>query len=371
VIVLTLLLGCPPPEEDTAAEECPRTSGTICSWFGEAGLAALGQEEVPATQSYLYLPQDVTVAPDGRLYVMDWNNHRIRRVNADGAVETVAGTGLLGDGPEGPALAASFNHPTNVTFDLDGTMLIAAWHNSRVERVDLDSGDLTYVAGNGQRSFGGDGESATTAVLDLPSSVAVDEEGILYVSDTANQRIRRVLLDGTIDTWGGDGTAGFAGDGDVVANAEFANPKGQAASPSGRIVFHEGSIFVADTLNQRVRKIEVATGLVSTIAGNGTPGFTGDGGPATAGSFFSPADLAFGPDGSLFVADTENSCVRRVDAAGILTTVAGRCGEPDFTGDGGPAVEARLYKPYGLDVDAEGNLYIADTYNHVVRVVWR
>ena len=372
MMLFTLLLACPPEPDDTAeAAVCEEESGNICTFFGEAGLAALGQEDVAAAESYLYLPQDSVVAPDGRLYVLDWNNHRVRRVNDDGTAETIAGTGLLGDGPEGPALAASFNHPSGLTFDHDGTLLIAAWHNSRVERIDLATGMLSFVAGTGSRSFGGDGGDAKVAILDLPSSVAVDDDGLLYISDSANQRIRRILADGTIETWGGDGTAGYAGDGDVVANAEFANPKGQAAAPSGRLVFHEGAIYVADTLNQRIRKIDVATGMVSTYAGNGTPGYAGDGGPATEGSFFSPTDLAFGPDGSLYVADTENSCVRRVDPDGTLSTAAGRCGEPDFTGDGGPADEARMNKPFGVEIDEEGNLFVADTYNHVVRVVWR
>ncbi len=371
MIVLTLLLACPGPD-DTGTEEvpCPTTSGTICTYVGEAGLAGLGKEDVAGPDSYLYLPQDVTAAPDGGLFLLDWNNHRVRLVNADGVVDTIAGTGLLGDGPEGPALAASFNHPSGVLVDDDGTLLVAAWHNSRIERIDLEAGTLSFVAGTGSRNFGGDGGDAKVAVLDLPSSVALDDEGRLYISDSANQRIRRLLLDGTIETWGGSGTAAFSGDGDIVANAEFANPKGQAAAPAGRLVFHEGAIYVADTLNQRIRRIDVATDLVSTIAGNGTPGYAGDGGPATEGSFFSPTDLAFGPDGSLYVADTENSCVRRIDPAGTLSTAAGRCGEADFTGDGGPAEDARLYKPFGVDVDTEGNLYIADTYNHVIRVVW-
>lgn len=371
MMLLPLFLACDTEPEDTAEAACAPTSGHICTMFGEAGLAALGQEDVPALESYLYLPQDTTMGPDGLLYVLDWNNHRLRRVNADGNVETIAGTGLLGDGPEGPALAAAFNHPSGITFDVDGTLLLAAWHNSRVERIDLDAGTLVYVAGNGQRGFAGDGADAKVATLDLPSSVALDDDGILYISDTANQRIRRVLHDGTIETWGGNGNAGYAGDGDVVANAEFANPKGQSAAPAGRLVFHEGSIYVADTLNQRIRRIDVATGIVSTFAGDGTAGYAGDGGPATEGRFFSPTDLAFGPDGSLYVADTENSCVRRVDPDGLLSTAAGRCGEPDFTGDGGPADEARLHKPFGVELDEAGNLYIADTYNHVIRVAWR
>ena len=353
-------------------EACPRESGTICSYAGKDGLSALGQEDVAATESYLYLPQDLLLADDGTAYVLDWNNHRVRAIDPDGTIRTIAGTGLLGDGPEGQALLASFNHPTGLGWDLDGAMLVAAWHNSRVERIDLHSGELSFVAGDGTRNFAGDEGLATSAKLDLPSSVVVDDDGVIYISDTANQRIRSVTPDGIIHTYAGTGEAGFAGEGESVLAAAFYNPKGQQAAPAGRLdLGDDGRMFVADTLNQRVRVIDLATDTISTFAGTGTPGFSGDGGPATAATVFSPTDVAVGPDGEVYVADTENSCVRVIDSSGTIRTFAGICTEPDYTGDGGPPAEARLPKPYGVAVDAEGNVFIADTYNHAVRVVWR
>lgn len=355
----------------TADPICERIPGHICTWAGLDGLAALGQDNVAANESYLYLPSDLGFSPDGDAYILDWNNHRVRKVDADGLVMTVAGSGLLGDGPEGDARLAMFNHPSSLAFDQAGNIVLAAWHNSRVERIDLTTGELTFVAGDGTRSFGGDGADALVATLDLPSSVALDNDGAIYISDTANQRIRIVTPDGVIDTFAGTGTAGFAGEGSPAIESQLNNAKGQQASPTGRIAIQDERLFIADTLNQRIRVIDLTTGLISTLAGTGDAGFTGDGGPALAATFFSPSDVSPGPDGEVYVADTENSCVRVISAEGIISTYAGICAEPDYTGDGGPANEARLYKPYGVAVDASGNVYVADTYNNVVRVIWR
>ncbi|MBM4391431.1 MAG: hypothetical protein FJ090_09945 [Deltaproteobacteria bacterium] len=371
-MILALLLGCAGESGDTAEEGCAPQAGTLCTFAGKDGLAALGQEEVSATESYLYSPQDVLAAADGRLYLLDWNNHRVRCVEADGTIRTVAGTGLLGDGPEGDARLASFNHPTGLAWDLDGTILVAAWHNSRVERLDPESQQISFVAGDGTRSYAGDEGDALVAKLDLPSSAVVDADGVIYIADTANQRIRTVTPDGIIHAFAGTGEAGYGGDGGPVSEASFANPEGQAAAPSGRLeISPDGRLFVADTLNQRIRVVDLATGLVDTYAGNGTPGFSGDGGPAVEASLFSPTDIALGPGGELYVADTENSCVRVVDPDGTMRTHAGICTEPDYTGDGGPPAEARLHKPYGVAVDTIGNVYIADTYNHAIRVAWK
>jgi sugar lactone lactonase YvrE len=377
--MILLLLGCPPAgvdtadtaDRDTGPAPCTPAGGRICTIAGLDGLAALGQDDVPATESYLYLPQDIDLGPDGSVYLLDWNNHRIRRIDGDGVITTIAGSGLIGDGPEGDARAASFNHPTNLGFDLDGTMLVAAWHNSRVERIDLESLTLSFVAGDGTRSFAGDEGDAKLAKLDLPSSVAVDDDGTIYISDTANQRIRTVTSDGVIHTWAGDGTAGYAGDGEDVSRAELNNAKGQAAAPGGRLTVANGTLYVADTLNQRIRAVNLDTRIIQTVAGNGAPGFSGDGGAALEATLFSPTDVAVGPEGELYIADTENSCVRVVDGSGIIRTFAGICAEPDYTGDGGPADGARLQKPYGIAVDDAGNVYIADTYNNAIRVVWK
>ncbi len=377
VLLVPLLTGCPGEADtgDDTSEEgplaCDNVAGHICTFAGYQGLAALGQEDIPANESYLYLPQDLDFSPDGDAYILDWNNHRIRKVDAAGMMSTIAGNSLLGDGPVGDARLASFNHPTQLSFAADGTLLLAAWHNSRIERIDLTTNLLSFVAGTGARSFGGDDGVATEGVLDLPSSVVEGTDGTLYISDTANQRIRTITTDGIIHTYGGNGTAGYAGDGGEVATAQFNNPKGQQAAPAGRLALSgDGMLYVADTLNQRIRVIDLAEGTIETFAGNGSPGFGGDGGPATAAMLFNPTDIAIGLDGEVYIADTENSCVRVV-RDGTINTFAGICAEPDYTGDNSAATEARLNKPYGVAVDADGNLFIADSYNHSIRAVWR
>jgi sugar lactone lactonase YvrE len=377
IALFVLLLGCPGGGEtgetgDTGGPlACDGVSGHICTFAGYQGLAALGREDVPANESYLYLPQDLSFSPDGEAYLLDWNNHRIRRVDLDGTIHTIAGTGLMGDGPEGQAKNAAFNHPAGLSFRADGQLLIAAWHNSRVELIDLDGGTLSFVAGNGTRGFAGDEGDARTAVLDLPSSVVEAADGTLYVSDSANMRIRTITTDGLIHTYAGDGTAAYAGDGGAASAAQFNNPKGQLAAPAGRLALSpDQQLYIADTLNQRVRVIDLGTGVIETVVGTGTAGYSGDGGAATAATLFSPADVALGPDGELYIADTENSCIRVV-REGVIDTFAGVCGEPDYTGDNGPAASARVQKPYGVAVDGEGNVFIADTYNHAIRVVWR
>ncbi len=389
-----------PPE----VEHCHPASGTICSVAG-VDHAGFGGDGGPAVDAAIYLPQDMTVGPDGHLYLLDWNNHRVRRIHsASGVIETVAGTGLLGDGPEGPALAADFNHPTNIVFDSEGKMIIAAWHNSRIKVVDLDTAELVDTCGTGARAYTGDGGPAKDAALDLPASVALDASDNLYIMDQANQVIRKVTPDGVITRVAGsclvneckDGQVpevcpdtnkfacdlagqpdackkacqpAFGGDGGPALEMRMAQPFGQQADPAGRMAIDaDGNIYFADTDNHRVRRIDAATGSVETVAGNGTHGFAGDGGKATEAELYRPIDVALAEDGTLFVADTFNSCVRAIKG-GIITTIAGQCGERGFSGDGGDPATAKLDRPYGITLAPSGELYIADTYNHRVRVV--
>ena len=375
--LLLLLAACNGGEQ---TDDPCLVSGTICTYAG-TGDAMLGKDGIPATESGLYLPQDLTFGPDGQPYILDWNNHRIRTIDADGIVSTIAGTGLLGDGPEGPAASATFNHPTNIAFNQEGMLLIAAWHNSRVEQIDLATGQLSYVAGTGQRGYNGDDISAVEAVLDLPSAVAVDDQDRLWISDQANQQIRMVE-DGVIyDIAGQQRVDGYGGDGGPAADAIFHAAVGQEADPSSRIALDGHMVYLADTGNDLIRSLDLDSLVVDTIAGTppdcdetGTDcvlhsGSTGDGGPAVDATFDYPTDVEVGPDGELYVADTLNSCVRMIDPDGIISTVVGVCGEPGFDGDEGPATAAHLYRPYGVALDELGNLYVSDTYNHVVRVV--
>jgi sugar lactone lactonase YvrE len=227
------------------------------------------------------------------------------------------------------------------------------------------------------RAFFGDGGQAATAALNLPVSVVFDQQWNMIIGDQANQRVRKVdHATGVISTVAGqdpcaDGAPCELGDGGPALQAHFAFPPGQAARPGGRVeIDGAGNLFVADTAHYRVRKIDTA-GVITTVAGTGMPGTAGDGGPAAEAQVSRVADVAVSPDGLLYIADTENNCIRMVDGAGIISTAVGHCGQQGFAGDGQPVAEAVLNRPYGIAFDPQGNLYIADTHNNRIRVVYR
>jgi hypothetical protein len=377
-------------------QECEALPGNVCTVIGtgEAGIDLA--EGGPALNGPLYLPQDLVFAAEDSVFLADWNNARIREWNPiDGTIRTAAGTGVSSDGPPGPALESGLNHMTGMTLDGRGGLLIAAWHNSRVKRLDLATRELAFECGNGSRSFSGDGGPASIAGLDLPVSIAVDSMGRTIIADQANNRIRRVELDGTINTVAGTGRgagldpiterpipecvgASINGtddcfiDGDL-ATATLNNPRGQAADPGGRIVIDGNDIlYVADTANNAIRRIDFAGDSMTTIAGLGPAesGYSGDGGPAREARFNRPSDLEVMPDGTIYVADTFNHCVRRINPEGIIDTVAGVCGQTGELQDGQHRLETYFDRPYAIAIGLDGNLYVADTGHNVVRVVY-
>ena len=344
----------------------PAGKAVIATVIGN-GLAGDNGDGLSGTETALYLVQDVTVGPDGDLYFVDWNNHKIRRL-ADGVVETIAGTGELGAADDGYGPEIQFNHPTNLAFDSNGDLIIAAWHNSLVKRMNLATGYAVTIAGTGARSFNGDDIPGTEAFLDLPSSVAFDPgTGNILISDQANFRIRLLEPNGVIHTICGDGIPEYYGDGIRAEEARINSPKGQAAAPAGRLTLTaQGEIIIADTGNHVVRRINGA-GIISLVAGTpGLAGYAGDGGPATAAMLSTPSDVAVLPDGSIIVADTMNHAVRVIAPDGTISTLAGT-GQRGFDGDGGPADEALLDRPYGVTVGPDGTVYVADTHNHRIR----
>jgi sugar lactone lactonase YvrE len=293
-------------------------------------------------------------------------NYRIRRVDsATQKITTVAGNGTPcygGDG--GAATFAELCSPSSTAIDSAGDLFIADSGNQRIRRVDVATGVISTVAGiGGNPGFGGDGGPATSAAFDGLSDISIDSAGNLFIADTYNERIRRLdASTGVITTVAGNGymnpncspCGGFAGDGGPATSAELNNPEGVT-------VDHAGNLFIADTSNQRVRRVDAATQIITTVAGNGTPGSSGNGGPATSAEFYAPAHVSIDLAGDLFITDWGTGLVRRVDAVtGVITTVAGGGSAFGAAADGGPATSASLIQPYALAIDAPGNLFFSD-----------
>ena len=390
-------LGCPFPQ-------LPDQCGTFLG-DGTTGLVAS-----------LNKPSGVAVGSDGSVYIADTNDNRIRKVDANGLVSTIAGTGgpsFSGDG--GPATAAALKQPWGLA--LSGTSLfVADTGNNRIRVIDLNTGVISTVAGNGSASSSGDGGSATGAGINFPAAVAVDGAGNVIIAETKGHKIRRVDSTGTISTLAGTGTSGFSGDGGSASSSLLSDPYGVAVTSAG-------DVLIADTWNDRIRKVSGGTittvvgpipgvfccnddgvagtnantsapgdavsfggnvyftdtahnrvvrinpdGTVLTIAGVNIPGFSGDGGPATSAKLNLPQGIAADSAGNLFISDTANHRIRKISTAGVITTVGGT-GVKGYTGDGGAATSAQLGDPYGIAVDGAGNVYFADAGNDRIRKI--
>jgi trimeric autotransporter adhesin len=346
---------------DTANQRVRKvtTDGVINTIAGN-GMAGFSGDGGLALTSKLNYPAGITLDGAGNIYIADAYNHCIRKMTSAGAISTVAGTetaGFSGDG--GKATSAQLYLPTGIIVDSTGDLLIADYVNRRVRKVKTD-GVISTVAGIGTQGFGGDGGQANLAQLYLPTSVALDTTGNLFIADSSNSRIRKVTPGGMISTVAGDGNQGFGGDGGQASSAKLHSPVGVAVDKTG-------NLFIADFVNQRVRKV-ATDGVISTVAGNGTQGFSGDGGPATSAQLNHPWGVTVDSAGSLFIADLINHRVRKVNSDGTIRTIAG-IGMPGFSGDGGKATSAQLEYPVAVAVDGAGNLFIADSGNHRVRKV--
>lgn len=335
------------------------TSGQISTVAG-IGTAGFSGDGGPAISAQLYLPIGLTVDAAGNLLIADYVNRRVREVTPDGTIHTVAGIGTQGySGDNGPATSAQFHLPTDVAMDAEGNLFIADSHNSSIRKVTPD-GVISTVAGNGTAGFSGDGGPATSAQLYGPVGVAVDIAGNLFIADSYNSRIRKVTPEGMISTAAGNGTAGFSGDGGPATSA-------QLYQPSDVAVDFEGNLFISDLVNHRIRKV-TPDGVISTVAGMGSAGLGGDGGQATSAQLTYPVGVAVDGTGNLFIADTGNHRIRRVTPNGVISTVAGM-GIAGSSNDGSQATAARLNRPTGVIVNAAGDLFITDSGNHCVRMV--
>ena len=272
-------------------------------------------------------------------------------------ITTIAGGGTGGDG--GAATDASLNYPTDMTLDGTGNLFIADAQNNRIRRVDIN-GIITTVAGTGSAAYGGDGGAATNASLNFPLAAAADAAGNLWIADNINNRIRRVDTNGIITTVAGNGIAGYSGDGGIATNASLNSPQGISMDT-------RGNLYIADYANHRIRRVDT-NGIITTAAGNGSFGYSGDGILATNTSLNYPSGVAFDSTGNLYVADYGNSRIRKVDLIGIITTVAGN-GQPYAGGDGGAATNASLQDAVFVAVDGFGKFYIADVYDNLIRQV--
>ena len=317
----------------------------------------------PATSATLDWPSDAVMSADGNLYIADYGNNVVRKVAQNGIITTLAGNGAEGYSGDGaPAIRAQFNAPNGVAVDSNGSLYIADSRNSAVRKV-AANGVVTRVAGDpkGNSGCSGDGGAAASATLELPEGVALDATGNIYIADYGCSVVRRVAVDGTITTVAGNGTSGYSGDGGPATSAQLRWPWSVALDATG-------NLYIADYYDHRVRKVGVG-GIITTVAGTGTQGSAGDGGPAAAAQLYDPHGVAVDAVGNLYIADTGNNVIRKVAGDGTITTIAGSITSPGNSGDGGPATEAKLDYPTAVAVDAAGNLYIADSWNYVIRKV--
>jgi streptogramin lyase len=335
---------------------CSLTSyaaGTIETIAGTGKPADVGQ------------PFGVEVGPDGALYICEVQNHRVLRLDLKKELTTVAGNGTKGySGDGGPATKAQLNEPYEVRFDKAGNMLFVEMKNYIVRKVDRQSGKISTVAGTGELGFAGDGGPATKAQLNIPHSIALDQDDNIYIADIGNHRIRKVdAKSGIISTIAGNGERKPPVTGQPAGGKPMIGPRA--------LFIDGGTLWIALREGHSVWRMDLASGLLMHVAGTGQKGFSGDGGPAEKVTFNGPKGIAVGPDKGIYVVDTENQVIRRIDGStGIVTTVAGR--GPSHVGDdgdGGPATSATMDRPHGICLGPDGAIYIGDTNNHRVRRV--
>lgn len=324
------------------------------------GVGGYGGDGGPATEAMFDLPEGIEFDAEGNLYIADYFNHRIRKIDRDGIVTTVAGNGQEGFGGDGRlATNAKLDNPHDIAFDTEGNLYIADMGNQRIRMVNKD-GIIATIAGNGTGPCNGDGGPAVEAGMGSPRGIAFDTAGNLYIADWGCEIVRKVDQNGIITTVAGNGIMGYSGDGGPAAEARIRSPWDIAVDSLG-------NLYIADCYNQVVRKVD-PSGIITTVAGNGVRGYSGDGGPATEAQLNYPVDVALDASGNLYISQLYNGCIRKVDQMGLITTVAGS-GVGGYSGDGGPATEAQLNSPEGIAFNAMENLFVADTYNNRIRKV--
>ncbi|MFE4710690.1 cadherin-like beta sandwich domain-containing protein, partial [Paenibacillus sp. NPDC056722] len=341
------------------------SEGTTISTIAGTGTAGYSGDGEAATSSQLNDPRGLTIDSNGDVYIADRSNAVVRKVDkSTGYISTVAGTGTIGySGDGGMATSAQLNLPMGVAIDSSGDLYITDTGNHTIRKVEQSTGIISTVVGTGDVGYSGDGEAATLAQLNYPEKLAFDSNGNMYIADHYNQRIRKVdKLTGIISTVAGTGIADYSGDGEAATSAPLSFPSGVAFDS-------DDNLYIAENGSNTIRKVDKLTGIMGTVAGTGGTGFTEDGQPATLTTMSNVTDVAVDSSGNIYIADTTNHRTRKVDRlTGIMGTVAGT-GEAGYSGDGGAATSAQLYYPNGVAVDRNDNVYIADSSNNRIRKV--
>lgn len=363
ILLVAACSGSGPSEEEPPPDGLDCLSpGHICTFAGtgDRGWSDDGQQAEATT---LFLPTNVAFEADGTVVIVDYNNMRVLRHESDGTLLTVVGMGIHAYATDGiDALETPLENAVAMVVGPDGTYYINEQHGARI--LSVSDGWLEVYAGSpdnpGVESWTGDGGPAREATMSQGVGLTSAPDGTLFIGDTRNHVIRTVSPDGIMDTLAGTGEERGMVDA-VGLDARFDTPQ--------HVAWHDGYVYVADTANHAVRRIDTDTREVVTIAGGNGEGFSGDGGPAVDAQLHTPQGVGVDAQGRVYIADSDNHVVRRIETDGTLTTFAGTPGEPDWLGDGGPASEAHLDWPINVDVHPDGRIFIADTLNSLIRVV--
>jgi trimeric autotransporter adhesin len=341
---------------DSLNNRVRKVAGTTISTIAGSGGYSYSGDGGPATAAQLNTPEAVAVDAAGNIYFADTANNVVREISSKGVINTIAGNGTAGYGGDGGAAgSAQLSAPQGLAVDASGNVFVADTANARVRKI--SGGTITTVAGSGTQGYAGDGAAATSAQLNTPVGVTVDKAGNLYITDVSASVIRKVAPNGIITTVAGNGSQGYSGDTGPATGAMLNGPQGVAVDASG-------NLYITDTLNGVIREV-TASGTISTIAGNGIDGYAGDGGPATSAEFGSPTGIVVDSAGSLYIADS-GARIRKVFTSGIITTIAGS-GVRGYSGDGGVATSATMNGAAGLALDSSGDIFIADAANNAIR----
>ena len=333
------------------------------STFAGTGVAGFSGDGGPATAAQINDPFGVVRGPDGALWFCEYTGQRIRKIARDGTISTVAGNGERGyTGDGGPALQASFNRPHELRFDQGGNCFIADMTNHAIRRIDAKTGIITTFAGTGQRGYSGDGGPAEKAALASPHSIQFGPDGSLYICDIGNHVIRRVdMRTGVISTFAGTGKAGATPDGAPIAGTPLRGPRSLDFD-------RHGNLWLATREGNQVFKFDLRAGTIHHIAGTGKAGFTGNGGPAKEATLSGPKGIAIDGEGNVWLADTESHSVRMIDMkTGKLELIAGIGAKGD--GPDGDPLKCAMARLHGIYVDRDGAVYIGDSETHRIRVL--